>query len=66
MQSYAGILICAYDPGTKSICSPGGKATLNSLIKLLTFLFEITVQSHSLTLRISSLTLIERSPLTLA
>jgi len=60
----AGILICAYEPGMKSICSPGGSATLNSLIKLLTLLLEITVHSHSFTLRISSLTLMERSPFT--
>ena len=46
--------ICAYEPGSKSMCSPGGRATLNSLMKVATFLFEITVHSHSLTPRIDS------------
>ncbi len=49
----------------KSMCSPGGNATMNSLMKLETFLLEITVHSHSLTPRTLSGTLILRSPFTL-
>ena len=48
----------------KSMCSPGGSATLNSLMKLDTLLLEMTVHSHSLTLRIASETLTLRSPCT--
>ena len=47
------------------MCSPGGSATINSLMKLDTFLFDITVHSHSLTPITLSGTLIFKSPLTL-
>ena len=47
------------------MCSPGGNATLNSFMKLDTFLFDMTVHSHSLTLRIESETFTLRLPFTL-
>ena len=65
MVSYAGILICAYEPGMKSMCSPGGNATMNSLMNELTFLLLITVHSHSFTPSMLSGTLIFKSPFTL-
>ena len=36
------------------MCSPGGRATINSLMKVATFLFEITSHSHSFTPRTDS------------
>ena len=66
MQLYFGMRICAYEPGTKSMCSPGGNATLNSLMNDDTLEFEITVHSHSLTPNTASGTFIERFPFTLA
>ena len=47
------------------MCSPSGKATLNSLINELTFLLEMTVHSHSFTPMTLSGTFNERFPFTL-
>ena len=40
------------------MCSPGGRATINSLMKVATFLFEITSHSHSFTPNTDSGTII--------
>ena len=46
------------------MCSPGGSATMNSLMKVATFRLEITSHSHSLTERTEAGTRISMSPFT--
>ncbi len=49
--SYSGISIWMYSPDLKSMCSPSGSLTVNSLMKVATFSLEMTSHSSFFTLR---------------